>query len=312
MLMDEARTELIRFAQGAQGLDDSAKLKLILLAAGSKPATFFALKINPKNLDEKAHLEKHLRACKVPFAVSRPRAYEQIVGIKGNAVQWRILGSWYGYDVFKDAKHQRLFKRYVTLVKQQKHAQADRVSGRLYDYPRCCVEHYIREHDLAFLRKHYTHYTYYKHLHTLERAFPLVMHTACSARCAATRKLNARYAATLRKHAPRFWKAFSAVKKHAVDVVVDTESELLQDTVYGIRSTEPVFPVKDGHEYTLLTLKPLRKHYYLLNYLTKRTIERGTVLPARVTMRYAIADVQLGTPKRIIKDLHHERHFILP
>lgn len=309
--MDTARQELIHFAQSARGLDDSAKLKLILFAAGVKPATFFALKINPKNLDEKEHLERHLAACKVPFAVGRPAAYEEIVGIKGNAVRWRINGTWYGYDVFKDKKHQTLFKEYISLVKRQKHALADRVSGKLYDYPQCCVEHYIKEHDLAFLRKHYTHHAYYQHLHRIERAFPLLMHTACSTRCAASKRMNARYAAALKEYAPKFWRTLSAIKRSKVDVVVDTESELLQDVVYGIRDTAPVFPVKDGHEYTVITLKPLDLHYYLLNYLTKQSIERGTVFPAVVTKRYMRADVRLGRPKRIIRDLHHERHFVI-
>lgn len=310
--MDTARQELSHFAQSAQGLDDSAKLKLILFAAGVKPATFFALKINPANLDEKEHLERHLRACKIRFAVGKPRAYEEITKITGNVVRWKINGTWYGYDVFKDARHEKLFKQYVALVKRQKHAQADRVSGTLYDYPRCCVEHYIKEHDFAFLRKHYTHYTYYQHLHEIERAFPLLMHTACSARCAASKRMNARYAAALKKHAPRFWKSFSETKRSKVDVIVDTESELLQDVVYGIRDTAPVFPVKDGHEYVLITLKPLDKHYYLLNHLTRKSIERGTVLPATVTRRYLSAAVTLGKPKRVIKDLHHERRFALP
>jgi len=309
--MDAAHKELIHFAQSAHGLDDSAKLKLILFAAGVKPATFFALKIDPQNLDEKEHLERHLVACDIRFTVGKPRAYEEITGITGNAVRWKIKGTWYGYDVFKDARHENLFAQYVALVKRQKHAQADRVSGRLYDYPRCCVEHYIKEHDLAFLRKHYTHHAYYERLHELERAFPLLMHTACSARCAASKRMNARYAVTLKRYAPKFWKAFSVTKRYEVDVVVDTESELLQDVIYGIRNSTPVFPVKDGHEYALITLKPLGKHYYLLNYLTRQSIERGTVLPATVTTQYIAARVTLGKAKRVINDLHHERHFVL-
>ncbi len=310
--MNKQQQELIHFAQSAQGLDDHAKLKLILFAAGAKPATFITLKINPKNLDEKEHLERYLRACKIPFSVGRPRAYEEIVGITGNAVRWKIKGSWYGYDVFKDKRSQRLFTKYVGLLKRQRHAEADRVSGMLYDYPRCCVTHYIKEHSLAFLQKNYTHYTYYKHLHDIERAFPLVMHTACSVRCVASKKMNSAYAAALKKHAPQFWKRFSAIKKHKIDVIVDAESELTRDVVYGIRDLRSVFPVMDGHEYILITLKPINTHHYLASHLTKQRLERGTIFPAHITMQFLTADIKLGRPKRIIKNLHHERHFVIP
>lgn len=310
--MTKERQQLIDFAENAAGLDNAAKLKLILFAAGVKPATFFALKINPKNLDEKEHLERHLRACKVPFIAGKPRAYEEIVAITGNAAQWKINGAWYGYDVFADRTRVELFEKYLALVQRRKHAEADRIGGELYDYPPCCVQHYTREHDLAFLRKNHTHYSYYKHLHDVERKFPLLMHTACSLTCAASTKMNARYAAALKKYAPRFWKSFSAAKKHAVDVVVDAESELTEDFAYGIASSAPVFARKDGHEYALLTLKPVDTHYYLHSYLTRLALARGTVFPARVTVRYNYADVALSKPKRVIKGLHHERHFLLP
>ncbi len=309
--MNTQRQELIHFVQNAKGLDNHAKLKLILVAAGAKPATFFALRINPKNLDEKPHLEKHLKASKLLFTVSKPKAYEEIVGITDNAVRWKITGTWYGYDVFNNKKSPQHFATYVRLVKHQLHEQADRISGKLYDYPRCCVERYIKEHRLDFLRKNYTQYTYYKRLHDTERAFPLIMHTACSVRCAASKKMHARYATVLKNSAAKFWKRFSSVKKHTVNVVCDTESELLQDTVYGIRSTTPVFPVKDGHEYSLLTLKPIERQYYLISYLTKQRFARGTVFPAIITIRYHYADVVLQKPKRVIHDLHHERHFVL-
>jgi hypothetical protein len=301
--MNKARQQLIDFAEKAKGLDDSSRLKLILVASGAKPATFFPLKINPRNLDEKSHLEKHLRAAGLIFSAGKARGYEEIVGVRDNAVLWKLNGTWYGYDVFKDKKHRQQFKKYVGLVKRQQHETADRISGTLYDYPPCCVEHYVKEHDAGYLRKKYTHYSYYKHLHDIERAFPLVMHTACSTKCAKTRRLNNNYAAALRKNAPGFWKRFSAVKKFSSDVIADTESELVRDG-------SSVFRHKDGHEYTLITLKPLDRHHYLLAHLSKKAIPRGTVLPAQVIKQYGYADVSLGKPKRVIKDLHHERHFL--
>ena len=302
----------MHFAQTAKGLDNPAKLKLILLAAGAKPATFFALKITPDNLGEKTHLERHLRENGLSFIAGKARAYEEITGMVGNAVRWTIKGSWYGYDVFADKAHALLFKKYLALLSRQKHEQADRVAGKLYAYPACCVEHYVREHNLAFLRKNYTHYSYYKHLHDRERAFPFLQHTTCSTTCAKSKKLNAQHAAAARKHAQKFFKDFSAVKRFSAEVAVDSESVLPQDVVYGIRSTAPVFPVKDGHEYSLLTLKQLRGHYYLLAHLTKAAYARGTVLPAKITMRYNYADAAFGKPRRVIKNLHHERHFVLP
>ncbi|MEM4254346.1 MAG: hypothetical protein QXR48_03110 [Candidatus Woesearchaeota archaeon] len=310
--MDKQRKQLIDFAQTAQGLDDYNKIKLILFATGIKPATFIQLRINPKNLDEKAHFEKHLKALRIPFLVSRPKAYEEITRIRGNTIKWKIMGTWYGYDLFDGNKSFRLFQKYLGLVKKQEHAQADKTSGQIYDYPKCCINHYIKEHNLTFLRKKYTHYSYYKHLHDVERKFPLVMHTPCSTECKATRKMNEKYAYVLKKFAPKFWKRFSATKKYSTDVIVDNESELLQDVVYGIKSTAPVFPVKDGHEYSLVTLKKLDDHYYILSYLTKKHIERGTILPARITNRFTYADIKLGKPKKVISGLHHERKFVVP
>jgi hypothetical protein len=310
--MNRQRQQLIDFATRAAGLDNAAKLKLILFAAGVKPATFFALRINPQNLDEKEHLERHLQACKFPFIAGKARGYEQIVNIKGDAVQWKIRGTWYGYDVFADRGQVAQFKKYLSLVQRRKHADADRVGGTLYDYPSCCVEHYVKEHNVAFLRKNYTYFSYYKHLHDTERAFPLLMHTACSTTCAASKKMNALYAATLKKYAPAFWKTFSAARKYAMDVVVDAESELNEDFAYGIASSKPVFAKKDGHEFVLLTLKPVEDHYYLYSFLTRLALKRGTVFPARVTMQYNHATITLGKPKRVIKNLHHERHFLVP
>ena len=310
--MDKQRKRLVEFAQAAKGFDGYNRLKLILFAAGAKPATFVQLKISPENLDEKAHFEKHLKAGRVPFLVSRPKAYEEIVAIKGNAVKWSIQGTWFGYDLFDGNRSFDNFRKYLALVKKQKHAQADRLSGKLYDYPKCCISHYIQEHNLKFLRKNYTHYSYYRHLHAVERKFPLAMHTPCSTKCRATGRMNAEYARTIRNSAPKFWKSFTAVKKQKADVIVGSESELLQDVVYNIRSTAPVFPAKDGHEYNLITMKPIMGHYYIISHLAKKSIEKGTVLPAAINMKFDYADVKLGKPKKVIKDLHHERKFVIP
>ncbi len=310
--MDRQRKYLVDFAQRAEGLDDYNRLKLILFATGTKPATYVQLKINPRNIEEKQHFEKHLKAGRIPFLVSRPKAYEEIIAIKGNAIKWKIMGTWYGYDLFAGDKSFRLFQKYQNLIKKQKHTQADRISGRLYDYPQCCVEHYIKEHNLAFLRKNYTHFSYYQHLHAVERAFPLVMHTPCSTKCKATRKLNSKYAKALKKYAPKFWKQLSSAKKFRTDVVISSESELLQDVVYNITSTAPVFPVKEGHEYNLITTKPIEGHYYMISYLTKKSIEKGTVLPAAIKKKFDYADIKLGKPKKVIRDLHHERKFVIP
>lgn len=310
--MNKASQELARFAQTARGLDNTARLKLILFAIGKKQATFFPLKITPENLDEKEHLEKHLRESKTLFIVGRPRAYEEITGIKGNAVQWQIKGTWYGYDVFADKKKLEEFNKYMTAVRRQQHKKSDRLAGRLYNYPKCCTEHYIKEHDLEFLRKNYTNYSYYKHLHDIEKAFPLVQHTACSAKCSATRRMNKQFALALKKHAPKFWKTFSAKRTYNTSIIVDTASELTEDIAYGIRSTKPVFKTTNGGDYALITMKPVEGHRLIISHLSRKRLERGTVFPAHVTLQYATANVKLGKPKKQIKNLHHERHFVLP
>jgi hypothetical protein len=310
-MVDKQRKALIDFAQTAKGLDDSSKLKLILFAAGAKPATFFALKIDPKNLDEKEHLERHLKDCRIPFLTGRPKSYEEITAIKGNAVKWKMMGTWYGYDLFRDNRHLDLFQEYLELMRNQKHEKSDIVGGKLYDYPSCCVKHYIKEHDLKFLRKNYTHFSYYQHLHAVEKQFPLLIHTPCSTKCKASKKMNAKYAAVLKKAAPKFWKAFSAVKNYSMDVVVDSESELLQDVLYKLASVKQVFPVKDGHEYSVITLKQIGGHYYMYSVLSKECLRRGAVLNAKAKVQFNYAEVKLGKPKKVINNLHHERKFVV-
>jgi hypothetical protein len=301
------RALLAQFAESADGLEARDRIKIILFAAGLKPATFAALKIHPKNLDEREHFERHLRASRVPFRADRPKSYEQIAGVKGNAIRWEMAGTWYGYDLFQSAKDERLFDRYVGLFHARRHGQADPLGAKLYGYPACCARQYQREHDLAYLRKRYSYGQFYHKLGQTDRKFPFIQHTPCSASCAATRRLNAAYAAAIRAHAPRFWKQFTAVRKFRAELIVDEESDIFEGgPLFGGTS---IWPRKDGHEYSLVSRKPLAGHHYLFSHLTRRRYDRGTVLDCEVTMRHDHADIKVRRETGHIEGLHHERRY---
>lgn len=291
---------LIDFAIISKGLDPVDKIKLILFAAKAKANTYVILKINPKNLEEKYQFEQVLRKNKVIFSASRQKGYEEIRSIKGDSINWEIAGIWIGYDLFNNKKSKKDFLRYKRLLGKQQEGRAHRLAGKLYGYPRCCVERYAKETP-AYIRKKYSYYEFYKKLHEGDWKFPFVFHGPCSVNCRATIALNRRYSNVVKRHAPKFWQEYRKKKIFDSDLVVDEESDIL---VKG----KTIWPEKDGHDYSVILRKPYKGKYYLISYLTKKFYERGTILSGKVTMQYHYARIAVKKIKGIIEGLHHERH----
>ena len=295
---------LIRFAEIATGFDDYERLKLILFASGVKSATYVILKIDSNNLSEKFRFEQRLKDLGIVFVESRMRSYEVIDKIVRNKIHWKINGVWIGYDLFKSKKELKLFRKYVALLKKQKHKKADLIGGKLYDYPRCCIKEYAREQDANYLKKNFTYSKYYKKLHDSIRKYPFVMHTACSAVCRKTAKLNTKYQNAVKKFAPNFYKKFSSKKVYDTDLIVDAPSDIF---VNG----KSIWPAKSAFEYSVIAKKKFEGNNYIYTYLAKKFYDLGTVLDVKVTMQYNYADIKVKKVKKEIKNLTHIRKFFV-
>lgn len=295
---------LIRFAEIAKGFDDTERLKLVLFASGVKHATYVVLKIDTDNLTEKFHFEERLNALGVVFVESRMRAYEEIDRIAGNKVYWKIKGVWIGYDLFRGRKELGLFREYVSGLQKQRRRNADRIAGRLYGYPVCCIKEYIRQQDPDYIKDNFSYYEYYRQLQDCERKFPFIAHTPCSASCKNAAKLNARYRSAVRKYSPNFYRKFSSRKVYSADLIVDAPSDMLKDG-------KSIWPVKSAFEYSVISMKPYEKHYYIYTYLSRKFYDQGAVLGAKVAMQYRYADIRINKVKREIKNLMHIRKFFV-
>jgi len=291
---------LIDFAIISKGFEPVDKIKLILFAAKAKPNTYIILKINPKNLGEKYQFEQILRKNKIIFSASRQKGYEEIKNIKGNSINWEMAGIWVGYDLFGSKKDKKDFFRYKSMLRKHHEGMAHRLAGRLYGYPKCCVERFAKETS-AYIKKKYSYYEFYKRLHEDDWRFPFVFHMPCSSKCRATVALNKKYSNVVKKHAPKFWKEYRKKKVFDSDMIVDEESDML---VNG----KTIWPEKNGHDYSVILKKQYNGKYYLVSYLSKKFYERGTVLSGKVTMQYHYAKIAVKRVKNIIKGLHHERH----
>jgi len=294
--MDKKR-QLIRFIENSKAFDNNSKLKAILFASEEKPNTFAHTRITD-NLHDKHEFEKLLKLNKIVFDASNAKGFEEITGIKDNAVIWKMAGIWYGYDLFRNSKEKKRFDKYVSLIKKQKHAEADKLAGAIYGYPSCCVKKFIEEHDPNVLSKKYTYYNYYKRLHNSDKAFPFISHMPCSPSCKKTAALNKKYAAAINKWAPKFYKAYSKKRSYSVPVIVDLEADIA-----------PGWRNKDGHEYAIVTKEPIEGRYYEISWLSKPAFKRGTLLEAGITIQYDYADVKIKKKLGQLKNFHHERKF---
>ncbi len=297
------RGMLIDVIQKAQGLENSEKLRLILFALGLKPSTYVRFKVlKPEEL---LHFEKHVAECGFVFARSRAKGYEEITKIVRNKVVWRVKGIWYGYDVFKDERTQRLFQKYKKEVGRQNHYQADKLGAQLYGYPACCMRKHTRLQNLKQLVKEHSYKSFFQQIHALDRKFPFVQHVPCSVSCRKTAALNTKYRAAIKKHAPKFYKAFTKKTVIKTAVLIDTEADILH-------KGKSVWGAHTAHEYRCIALKPIQGKYYMFSDLTSKKYERGSVVASTIILQYHAAQVSLGKLKNVLKNVHHERKFLLP
>lgn len=286
---------LTHYVAQSTAFDFRDKLKAILFFAGVKPATYVHLRVQ-RNYRDKTRFKELLKQAGVPHNTGRAKGFEEIRYVKGNKAIWRKEGIWYGHDLFQNKTGRQLFDKYVKLLKQQKHTDADRTAGRLYGYPRCCIEAYIKEHKPTYVRKKYTYYDYYKRLHQSDKNFPFIFHVPCTPTCSRSKKLNQLYHKTIKQHAPRVYRAYTAKRTYKVPVIIDTESNGL-------------WAKQNGHDYVVITQKPIEKKHWLISWLTKKSYERGTILDATVTLQYDYATITNTKKTGTLEDFHHERHF---
>jgi hypothetical protein len=302
------RLYLADFAAQARGLDRNAKLKLVLLAAGKKPATYIPLRITPKNLDEKAELERRLARAGFIFRASEPKTFEVIEKVKGGTVFWRQEGLWIGYDIFSSKKVESLFRRYEVAAKARKHVLADALGAKVYGYPACCAKAFHREHDPSEIAKKHNSYEYFRLLHDAERRFPFITHKVCSLSCAASRKQNAFLRAAVKDICPRFYREYTAPLTFESAFIVQGEHDVYAGDVEPYVS---VWRKKDGHEYSLLALKKFGGHYFMHSYLTRERFPKGQKLFGCLKMVHNYADISIRKKGRVFWDLRHIRRFPL-
>lgn len=292
----EEKRHILRFIETSKAFDSNSKLKAILFVSGAKPSTYVHLRITD-NVDDKHEFERLLRLNKINFSVSRAKGFEEISAIRGNAAVWKMRGIWYGYDLFRNKQAKKSFEKYVSLIKKQKHDAADRLAGKIYGYPTCCISKFILEHNPKVLPKKYTYYQYYKQMHDSDIAFPFISHAPCSPKCKKTAAMNKKYAATVKKYALQFYKQYAKKRKYSTQIIVDIDNDL------------GVWKKKDGHDYVLITKKPVEGKYYEISWLAKGKFLRGTVLDADVTIEYDYANVKIKRKIGHLNNFHHERKF---
>lgn len=297
--MNAEKKRLLEFVEKSKAFDNNSKLKLILFISGAKPSTYIRMRIE-KNLHDKHDFEDLLKENQILFEASKPKGYEEINGIKGNAAAWKLKGTWYGYDLFKNKEYNARFLEYVVLLKQKKHDTADKLAGVVYGYPQCCIEAFIREHNKKELARKYSAYQYYKRLHDSDKKFPFIAHTPCSPVCKQTKKLNLQYANAVKRTAPAFYKQYSKKRMCRIPLIVDVENDVIK------------WKKQDGHDYILITQKPLEGKYCLISWLTRGKYKRGTILDATVTLQYDYAEIYVHKKKGYLKNFHHERKFAKP
>jgi len=289
------KKHLTQFIERANAFDNNTKLKLLLFICGAKPNTFVHLRITT-NIDDKREFERLLDANNIVYSVSRPKGFEEIIDIKKNIAIWRFTGTWYGYDLFNSLAAKKQFDMYVSLLRKQKHTAADTLAGKLYGYPSCCVKKFTQNHHAA----HQSYYAFYKKLHDFDKKFPFISHTPCALICGRTKTLNTKYQRALRKTAPAFLRSYATKRTYTADCIVDSEND------FG------TFKKKDGHDYTLITTKPLEGKYQLISALSKENRPQGTILRCTITLQYDYALINNAHPTGRLKNFHHERKFTLP
>lgn len=293
-----AYDDLSTFAVVSEGFSMTDKVKLILFSSGAKPAASVYLDITPKNLDEKERFEQILEKNKIPFLRGRERSFEVVDYVKGGTVHWVIGGTYIDYDLFSSAIDKKKFSEYKKMaIKDIARSKRARIAGKIYGYPKCCIEQYVRETS-AWLKKNMTYHDFYERLNAADKKYPFIPFSPCSAECRQAKNLNQKYSATVRKYEPKFWRQFVNKQEFRTDLVIDHESIVTDD------NNKDIFPNRKWHNYVVLALKQYKGRYYFYSFLTRKKYEHGAVLSGKVTMQYGRGFVQPGKAKRIMKLRH--------
>jgi len=306
MKKQEIKQSLIKFVENAKCFDNNSKLKLLLFLSGVKPNTYITLRITSENLDDQIDFEKYLKKLDIIHNVSRAKGFEEIKKIKNNIAFWKIKGVWFGYDLFKNEKSQKDFKKYKKLLKEHKHKQADFLAGKIYDYPKCCINSFIKEQDEKYLAKKYSYCSFYKRLHENDVNFPFVQHTPCTPKCKPSQRLNKRYSEALKKISPKFFREFTKTKKYTTDIIVDDMNDVTD------KKGKSIWPEKDCFDYVVITKDKINGRHYLISWLSNKFFDEGTVLSADVVMKYDYAKIKVKKVKKVFDGFFHERHFVKP
>ncbi|HDD70780.1 MAG TPA: hypothetical protein ENF94_01315 [Candidatus Woesearchaeota archaeon] len=302
---------LIDYATLTRSLEVNERLKLILFVTGAKPVTYIMLKVFPEEPDEAITFERLLKEAGFIFNKSEPKTFEEISVVKGKEVRWDIKGVWIGYDLFHTKEQRQLFRKYISLSDKGKHVLADRLAGKLYDYPKDCVENFIRfNKNPDLIAKKFSYYEYYKFVHDCDRKFPFTQHQPHSLKCRSTIAMNKRYREAVKRFAPDFYRNFTRKRTYKADIVADVINDVMHEDSLT-KENRSIWPVKDGQDIIFITLKPVESKFWLISHLVKKCVDRGTVFPARITMQYDFAVIELGKPKSQVGELFHERKFPL-
>ncbi len=198
---------------------------------------------------------------------------------------------------------------YLSLISKGKHSEADRIAGKLYGYPKSCIEAFIKNfNNPKNIAKKYSYYEYYKFIHDSEKKFPFIQHRPHSLNCKGTISLNNKYKNAVKKYAPKFFKDFSKKRTYKTEVIVDVAKDIkTQNLIF--KDGLSIWPIKKGMDYIFISRKKVEKEFWLLSHLSKDFIDRGTVLDAEITLQYNSAVLKLGKVKQQLIDLCHERKF---
>ena len=294
---------LVDFAILSRGLSNKDKSKLLLFAAGQKPATSLYLHITKESLDELYHFEHVLRLNKIAYLKGREKSFEEVKRIKENKVLWDTAGLWVDFDLFHTLKQKDEFLKYRSFWQKGKTHRAHNLGGKLYSYPSCCIAQYGKETG-AYIKKHYTYYPLYKRLHDIDKRFPLLAYVPCSLSCKKAIEQHKLFSQIIKQNSPSFYHHLREVVPYETDVLIDGENDVPENG-------KSIWQKKDGHDYIVLGMKPFTGKFWFYTVLSKKTYVRGTILSATIKHHSTYGEVILGREKGMIQDLVHERNLPL-
>jgi hypothetical protein len=290
-------SQLSTFAVVSEAFSLIDKVKIVLFAAGTKPTASVYLNITSGNLDDKERFEEILKQNKIIFLKGRERSFETVKSIRGASVRWSIAGTYIDYDLFSSEKDKKQFITYRKLaIKDTGRSRRVRIAGKIYGYPKCCIEKYVKE-TTDWLKSHTKYHEFYKRYHMTDKKFPFIPFTPCKLGCKRSQKLNQLYARTVRKIEPKLYKQYTKKIQYRTDLVIDHESVVAKGKV-------DIFPDRKWHNYVVLAMKPYKGKYYFYSFLTNKKYEHGDVLSGKIVVQYGRGFVQPGKIKRKIKLKH--------